>query len=37
VPKDQYNKLAHFLESQDLKDIALSLSQDPEHRFELAV
>jgi len=29
--------LAHFLESQDLKELALQVSRDPEHKFELAL
>jgi len=34
---DQRNKIARFLESQNLPDLALEVSADPEHRFELAV
>jgi len=37
IPENQMNKLAHFLESQDLKELALQVSRDPEHRFELAL
>ncbi len=37
IPKDQHNRLARFLEAQDLKDLALQVSVDPEHRFELAM
>lgn len=37
IPKEQHNKLAHFLEGQDLKELALRVSSDPEHRFELAL
>lgn len=37
VPASELNKLARFLEGQDLKEMALGVSQDPEHRFELAM
>ena len=37
VPKDQHNKVARFLEGRDLPDLALKVSRDPEHRFELAM
>lgn len=37
IPKDQYNKIARFLESQELKELALEVTQDPEHKFELAM
>ena len=37
IPKEQHNKLAHFLEGQDLKDVAFRVSSDPEHKFELAL
>lgn len=37
IPKDNYNKLARFLDAQNLKDMALEVSIDPEHRFELAM
>ncbi|KAH9443358.1 hypothetical protein Pst134EA_031420, partial [Puccinia striiformis f. sp. tritici] len=36
VPTDQRNRIARFLESQDLKELALSVSTDIDHRFELA-
>lgn len=36
VPQDQRNRLARFLESRDLKELALSVSTDIDHRFELA-
>ncbi|KAI8459649.1 coatomer WD associated region-domain-containing protein [Phakopsora pachyrhizi] len=36
VPQDQRNRIARFLESQDLKELALSVSTDIDHRFELA-
>ena len=37
VPQDQRNKVARFLESQDLKDLALQVSTDADHKFELAI
>ncbi|PWN50666.1 putative SEC27-coatomer complex beta subunit [Violaceomyces palustris] len=37
VPQDQRNKVARFLESRDLKQLALDVSTDPDHRFELAI
>ena len=37
VPADQRSRVARFLESQNLKELALNVSMDPEHKFELAV
>lgn len=37
VPRDQMNKIARFLEGQGFKELALDVSPDPEHRFELAL
>lgn len=37
LPKDQLNKVARFLEGRDLKELALSISTDPDHRFDLAL
>jgi coatomer subunit beta' len=37
VPVDQRNRVARFLEAQDLKKMALEVSADPDHKFELAV
>ncbi|CAG8633961.1 19563_t:CDS:10, partial [Racocetra fulgida] len=37
IPADQRNRIARFLESQDLKELALEVSTDIEHKFELAV
>lgn len=37
VPEDQRNRVAKFLEGQNLKEQALAVSADPEHRFELAI
>ncbi|SAM78660.1 probable SEC27-coatomer complex beta subunit [Ustilago bromivora] len=37
VPSDQRNRVARFLETQDLKDLALQVSTDAEQRFDLAI
>ncbi|KAI9732592.1 MAG: hypothetical protein M1834_003928 [Cirrosporium novae-zelandiae] len=37
IPEDQKGKIARFLEGQGYKDMALDVSTDPEHRFELAL
>lgn len=37
IPEDHHNRIARFLEAQDLKEKALQVSKDPEHRFELAM
>jgi len=37
IPKDQRTRVAHFLEKQGFRRQALAVSQDPEHRFELAL
>lgn len=37
IPSEQRNRVARFLESQDLKKLALSVSTDPDHKFDLAV
>ncbi|KAL2911344.1 Coatomer subunit beta' [Polyrhizophydium stewartii] len=37
VPRDQHNKIARFLEQRGLKEEALAVATDDEHRFELAV
>ncbi|PWZ03410.1 hypothetical protein BCV70DRAFT_184348 [Testicularia cyperi] len=37
VPADQRNRVARFLETQDLKDLALDVATDPEQRFDLAI
>lgn len=37
IPKEQRNRVAHFLEKQGFKQQALAVSCDPEHRFELAI
>ncbi|KAJ3021791.1 Coatomer subunit beta' [Thoreauomyces humboldtii] len=37
VPADQRNRVARFLEGQNMKEQALAVSADPEHRFDLAI
>ncbi|KAH9482103.1 Coatomer subunit beta' [Psilocybe cubensis] len=37
VPKEQVNKVARFLEGRDLKELALEITTDPEHKFDLAL
>lgn len=37
IPKEQRNRVAHFLEKQGFKQQALIVSCDPEHKFELAL
>ncbi|KAK9723079.1 Coatomer subunit beta' [Basidiobolus ranarum] len=37
ITQDQRNRVARFLESQDLKDLALQVSTDNEHKFDLAL
>ncbi|KAJ5172629.1 hypothetical protein N7492_005222 [Penicillium capsulatum] len=37
VPQDQMNKVARFLEGQGYKELALEVSTDTEHRFDLAL
>ncbi|KAJ1548362.1 Coatomer subunit beta', partial [Cladochytrium tenue] len=37
VPTDQLNRIARFLEAQNMKEEALAVSTDPEHRFDLAI
>ncbi|KAG0196867.1 hypothetical protein BGX28_009673 [Mortierella sp. GBA30] len=37
VPHDQLNKIARFLEAQDHKELALKISTDYDHKFDLAV
>ncbi|KAJ8609288.1 hypothetical protein MRB53_039229 [Persea americana] len=37
IPADQKNKIARFLEGQGLKELALTVATDDEHRFELAL
>ncbi|KAI8867406.1 Coatomer, beta' subunit [Ramicandelaber brevisporus] len=37
IPLDQRAKLAHFLVSQGHPDLALNVTTDPDHKFELAI
>ncbi|ETN73300.1 hypothetical protein NECAME_04298 [Necator americanus] len=37
IPKEQRTRVAHFLEKQGFKRQALAVSQDPDHRFDLAL
>lgn len=37
IPAEQRNRVARFLESQDLRKMALEVSTDPDHKFDLAV
>ena len=37
IPVDHRNRIARFLEGQGLKSEAISVTSDPEHKFELAM
>ncbi|CAJ0579930.1 unnamed protein product, partial [Mesorhabditis spiculigera] len=37
IPKEHRTRVAHFLEKQGFKKQALAVSQDPDHKFELAI
>lgn len=37
IPEEQKNKIARFLEGQGLKELALEVATDSEHRFDLAL
>jgi len=37
VPKDQRNRLARFLEAQGQRELALTVTSDPDHKFELSL
>ncbi|KAJ3115645.1 Coatomer subunit beta' [Phlyctochytrium bullatum] len=37
IPADQRNRVARFLEAQNMKEQALEVATDPDHRFDLAV
>ncbi|KAG6852753.1 hypothetical protein C0991_009331 [Blastosporella zonata] len=37
LPNDQLNKVARFLESKDLKELAIQLTTDLDHKFDLAL
>ncbi len=37
VPRDQYNNIARFLDSQGYKEEALAVADDPDVKFDLAL
>ncbi|KAJ8454501.1 hypothetical protein ONZ45_g19281 [Pleurotus djamor] len=37
LPKEQLNKVARFLEGRDFKELALSITTDPDHKFDLSL
>ncbi|KAF9584955.1 hypothetical protein BGW38_004501 [Lunasporangiospora selenospora] len=37
ISQDQHNKIGRFLEGQDLKELALEVTTDQDHKFELAI
>ncbi|KZT06448.1 coatomer beta [Laetiporus sulphureus 93-53] len=37
VPKEQRNKVAAFLEGRGLKELALQVTTDPDHKFDLSL
>ena len=37
IPKEQRNRVAHFLEKQGFKQQALHVSCDPEHRYVCSI
>ncbi|KAF7308636.1 Coatomer protein [Mycena chlorophos] len=37
LPKDQLNKVARFLEGRGMKELALTVTTDPDHKFDLAL
>lgn len=37
IPSDQRNKIARFLEAQDMKELALEVSTDIDQKFDLAL
>ncbi|KAK2463732.1 hypothetical protein APHAL10511_004225 [Amanita phalloides] len=37
VPKEQLNRVARFLEGRDLKELAIQITTDLDHKFELAL
>lgn len=37
IPEQHHNKVARFLESQGLRELALSISNDVDHKFDLAL
>ncbi|EEB95660.1 hypothetical protein MPER_05331 [Moniliophthora perniciosa FA553] len=37
IPKEQLNKVARFLEGRDMKELALKITTDPDHKFDLSL
>lgn len=37
IPRDQCSRVAHFLEKQGFKQQAMAVTNDPEHKFDLAL
>ena len=37
IPREQLNKVARFLEARDLKELAMQITTDPDHKFDLAL
>ncbi|KAK7461035.1 Coatomer subunit beta' [Stygiomarasmius scandens] len=37
IPKEQRNRVARFLEGRDLKEMAIEITTDPDHKFDLAL
>jgi len=37
IPHDQLNKIARFLEAQEFKEMALEVTTDQDHKFDLAI
>ncbi|KAI5120315.1 hypothetical protein M0805_000375 [Coniferiporia weirii] len=37
IPKEQRNKVARFLEARDLKELALQVTTDADHKFDLSL
>jgi len=37
IPREQRNRVAHFLEKQGFKSQAMAVTCDPEHKFDLAI
>ncbi|KAG1785827.1 coatomer WD associated region-domain-containing protein [Suillus plorans] len=37
LPEEQLNKVALFLEGRDLKELALQVTTDPDHKFDLSL
>ncbi|KAH8101653.1 coatomer WD associated region-domain-containing protein [Phellopilus nigrolimitatus] len=37
IPKEQRNQVARFLEARDLRELALHMTTDPDHKFDLSL